>query len=66
MSGDYVICDTCGAMLYEKDDPVALASGETACQPCWNAMDHNDIPEGCRACGGPFPQCTTSCKVFND
>ena len=26
----------------------------------------DDIPEGCAACGGPYPQCTTSCKLFDD
>lgn len=25
-----------------------------------------DIPECCIACGGPYPQCTTSCKIFDD
>lgn len=25
-----------------------------------------DIPEGCRACGGPYPQCMISCKMFDD
>lgn len=28
--------------------------------------DDDDIPEGCAACGGPYPQCTTSCKLFDD
>ena len=23
-------------------------------------------PEGCLACGGPYPYCTTSCKMFDD
>lgn len=23
-------------------------------------------PAGCRACGGPYPQCKTSCKLFDD
>ena len=26
----------------------------------------NDIPECCIACGGPYPQCMTSCKIFDD
>lgn len=25
-----------------------------------------DMPECCAACGGPYPQCTTSCKIFDD
>lgn len=23
-------------------------------------------PEGCRACGGPYPYCKSSCKLFNE
>lgn len=26
----------------------------------------DDIPEGCEACGGPWPDCTTSCKLIDD
>ena len=25
-----------------------------------------DIPEGCLACGGPYPSCKDSCPVFDD
>lgn len=25
-----------------------------------------EMPEGCAACGGPYPNCTTSCKLFDD
>lgn len=25
-----------------------------------------NIPSGCRACGGPYPQCKISCKLFDD
>lgn len=34
----------------------------------WNSDDddEDDIPEGCRACGGPYPNCTTSCPLFDD
>ena len=26
----------------------------------------DDIPEGCVACGGPYPDCMTSCSIFDD
>lgn len=29
-------------------------------------MNSIHIPPGCAACGGPYPQCTTSCKIFDD
>ena len=25
-----------------------------------------DIPDVCFACGGPYPDCTTSCKMISD
>lgn len=25
-----------------------------------------DIPECCEACGGPYPDCLSSCKLFDD
>lgn len=25
-----------------------------------------EIPVGCRACGGDFPNCKTSCPIFDD
>lgn len=35
------------------------------------AMDYlvfrNDMPPaGCRACGGPYPYCKPSCRMFDD
>ena len=28
--------------------------------------DENNPPPGCRECGGPYPNCTTSCPMFDD
>lgn len=28
--------------------------------------DLDDIPEGCRACGGNYPLCCDSCPLFDD
>lgn len=28
--------------------------------------DMDDIPECCLACGGPYPQCMSSCAIFDD
>ncbi|MBQ8054872.1 MAG: hypothetical protein IJ198_13890 [Lachnospiraceae bacterium] len=25
-----------------------------------------EVPEGCRACGGPYPTCTDGCPLFDD
>ena len=27
---------------------------------------YDDVPEGCIACGGPYPDCTSSCSLFDD
>jgi len=29
-------------------------------------LTEDDMPEGCGACGGPWPNCTSSCKMFDD
>ena len=25
-----------------------------------------EVPEYCQICGGPYPQCTTSCSLYDD
>jgi len=32
--------------------------------PCEDSDD--DLPRACRAYGGPYPDCMTSCKLFDD
>lgn len=31
-----------------------------------NEDNEDNIPEGCLACGGPYPSCKTSCPLFDD
>lgn len=70
------ICPYCGSEL-EK-----LRDGRYYCDTCDDTFDEEDIlwrdeddnqddaedyiPEGCLACGGPYPNCKTSCKIFDD
>ena len=65
VSGEWT-CTECGTIndvsenniLYDEDDDDDNSN---------SAMDEiNDIPEGCRACGGPYPNCTDSCPLFDD
>ena len=28
--------------------------------------DDDEIPEGCEACGGPWPDCMSSCNMYDD
>ena len=44
-------CSSCGYIMGEDE---------------WEFDDDGDIPCCCDACGGPYPNCTTSCKIFDD
>ena len=38
-------------------------------RPIINMVKQNnfeDIPIGCRSCGGPYPNCKSSCPMFDD
>ena len=65
MSDDYVICDVCGKKQYEKDGPIG-GLGRILCKSCWYAEQEESIPAGCMACGGPYPDCKSSCKLFDE
>ena len=71
---DYVICDTCGKKLYEKDGPILRWEGGCVCKACfreeakWQSIwgqEANDIPQVCMSCGGDYPRCKTSCKIMD-
>lgn len=32
----------------------------------YSDKDTDEMPECCIACGGPYPDCMTSCKIFDD
>lgn len=63
---DIFVCPGCGweidDMEYKYDSGQELewapGSGMTS--------DDMDPPPGCRACGGPWPHCQTSCNLFDD
>lgn len=61
----YFVCPNCGS---EEDQ--AEYEYEPFHNDPWSEVSrsafHNDIPpEGCRACGGPYPKCVDSCKLFD-
>lgn len=76
--GEY-ICNNCGAIMDITEDPDGGCE-ILVCPNCGEEVDEMDyeyefdddeydsdkIPKGCIACGGPYPQCTTSCKLFDD
>lgn len=55
-------CPSCGAegsLEYDdinKVNYVSIADDD----------DYDDMPAGCAACGGPYPDCMISCKLFDD
>lgn len=65
---DVYICPSCESavdvMDYEyeqEDDQVEKWTSEVL-----GAYGGHVPPAGCRACGGPYPYCKTSCKLFDD
>ena len=69
-------CPDCGATMgysYVKNefkcpDCGRVADFDEARQLQLEADDEEDdgIPFVCRTCGGPWPECRTSCKMFDD
>lgn len=62
---DIYACPSCGwevdEMDYEYED-----SEEEWTEDVLTAYNGDVPPAGCRACGGPYPYCKTSCKLFDD
>ncbi len=62
---DIYACPSCGLevdeMDYEYEDSEEEWTEETL------ESYRSDVPPaGCRACGGPYPHCKTSCKLFDN
>lgn len=58
-------CPVCGRRLRKDRDFSGYWDGETyVCDYC--SENDDDIPEGCRACGGDYPDCTEGCPMFDD
>lgn len=62
---DYTICPECGDnMHYDAKWDVMVCDSCGYMSIC--SSGEIAIPEGCRACGGPYPNCMTSCNIFDD
>lgn len=73
----FAICNRCGAVMDRREDPRG-GCDIYACPSCgWELVQdergddylvfRNDMPPaGCRACGGPYPYCKPSCRMFDD
>lgn len=67
---DIYTCPSCGWEIdemdyeYEDGDEMELVLDERG-KNC--LIFRNDMPPaGCRTCGGPYPYCKASCKMFDD
>jgi len=67
---DIYTCPSCGWEIdemdyeYEDGDEMELVLDERGDD---RLIYRNDMPPaGCRACGGPYPNCKASCKMFGN
>lgn len=65
---DIYVCPSCGWEMDEMDYEYEQDKGY---EKEWTSelmeIYRDDIPSvGCRACGGPYPYCKTSCKLFDE
>lgn len=51
-------CPECGRLM-DIDEAIAIRDEE-------RDAEADEIPFVCRTCGGPYPDCRTSCKMFDD
>ena len=56
----YAMCPVCGHRMHKLDEETYI------CPWCADSDDEDDMPEGCAACGGPYPNCKDSCPIFDD
>ena len=73
MSEVQLLCPECGELFTADED-----DGYGECPSCghvinieiidedWEYDAVDDVPEGCAACGGDYPNCTVGCPLFDD
>lgn len=66
----FAMCPNCGRRLRRVRDIFGSWDGETyICDYCAAQYDDDDedfVPEGCSACGGPYPECRDSYPIFDE
>ena len=58
-------CFHCGYTI-EEDIVDSVLDQDSEYDDIYDDPDESEIPECCKACGGPWPKCQTSCKIFDD
>lgn len=76
--GDCLYCSNCGKiMTYARGRYICPMCSSWVRESTLNKMFmreaekfeksmKEDIPSGCRACGGPWPNCKDSCPLYDD
>ena len=65
-------CPICGETMrfsYCKAEFKCFECGHTMEEDDWDYImgeDDSTPPYACEVCGGPYPQCKTSCNMFDD
>lgn len=60
-SSDVWTCTKCGEENDVSEDNIIYDDDDDDFDD-----DDDEIPEGCRACGGPYPKCKDGCPAFDD
>lgn len=63
---DIYICPGCGWKVDETEYEFDDGEEKEWAPGSYMASDGAIPPPGCRACGGPYPHCLTSCNLFDD
>lgn len=63
---DVLTCPSCGWRIDDMDYAYDGFKDAECASLTLAAYDGDVPPAGCLACGGPYPDCKTSCKLFDD
>lgn len=67
---DLYVCPACGWEIdemdyeYESGDPMEMVTDEYG--NTYLVYKEDKPPAGCRACGGPYPDCKPTCRMYDD
>lgn len=59
-------CDKAGTLDYDEENDCEYVVFDEEYEGYYDEVSEEDLPDCCAACGGPYPQCMTSCKIFDD
>ena len=63
-TGGGYVCEYCGESITYRQRNMTLEQIDE--DRCSTTPYRSSVPRGCRACGGPYPDCMTSCRLYDD